>query len=414
MAKKAEGARSALLNYLLAKNPSLREEFSVLDPPEVPPLDPERIHALAPFMANAEANRQRIEALHDNFLEHSPARQRMVFRNSSHQTRYLLLHTLVNHAYTLRFDDPKAGLAEVELALTLLPDLDPQGAPEGFTQDLAAKIHAVHGNFLRIHSRLAESAAAFSLALAALRQGTRTELERAQYNELAADLDIVLGKLNVARNKLNQTVRAYQENRHIRLPDALIRRALVASYLEDYPPALRDYSAAIQETTDSRLVLIAATNRAMTYNFAGNPRRALEYLFALEPLYKEPSAKPFIPFRDWIHGQIALALDWPDEALAKLTAAMDAFIAKDDLVHAVLTGITLSRAYLAAGNTRELLDLATKLETMARVPGLLTEQTAAVLFVVAAARSSTLTVVAAAACERYLRLSPSRRDITYR
>ena len=293
----------------------------------------------------------------DLFPTLPPARQELLFRNSPPRFQLACLLRLEAAAYELRFSDRTAGLALVEHALALRPQLNTEPLSPSELAEVDSKLHAQHGNFLRIIGKYEAAHAAFARA--------HTALERALWPQhhawvvfLEASLFTAEARAPEALELLDEAIAEFKFTQDPHLPYALSNRGIILLGLGDPVRAAHSLAAVSTQTHDPFLLLVSAHNFTQARLETGDAEGAYQFFLRLQPSYDLPVARPFQPQRLWLQGLLLTALNRHDEAIPSLRQARTALLERESHHEALLCGLDLAFALLPNGPSHEATTLA--------------------------------------------------------
>ena len=198
-------------------------------------------------------------------------------------------------------------------------------------------------------------------------QTPRTKPDRrieAEILFLKGTLRIVQRRFREARELLDRAIgicRAEGEN--LILAKSLIQRAKIADFLGDHETAIADLQVArelLEDLDDRYLTLVAHTNLATSYAWAGKPEKALEFLPEARRLCAELDNRLGRHHVQWIEGLARLAQGDEAGAEGRLRQARAGFVELGELDHGGVASLEIAILCRRQGRDAEVLSLASE------------------------------------------------------
>jgi tetratricopeptide (TPR) repeat protein len=359
--------------------------------------------------AAIDGARQRAQVLMDELMQHPPARQRLLVDNSSRFRDPMLCENLLSTSHELGFQDParsqhlarlavdiaeRGAAAAGEIAAAdeaIAADANPQASVACVVPGLRARAWAQLGNAMRIAADLDGASEALARAedllagdppVGLLDQARVLDLkaslckDRRELPQAIRLLDRViaiyrrLGQASLLGHALGQKAVVLQEAGDIRSSMALLRRALDL----------------LDPNEEPRRFLAARHNLICALLADGRPREAFALLFHTRPLYLKMGDRMNLVRLRWVEGQIAHALNRPEQAEAAHREVRQAFVEMGAAYDAALVSLDLAALYAQQGRAAEMRGLAREMLTFFESRQIHREAMAALLIFCEAAR----------------------------
>ena len=198
-------------------------------------------------------------------------------------------------------------------------------------------------------------------------QTPRTKPDRrieAEILFLKGTLRIVQRRFREARELLDRAIgicRAGEEK--LILAKSLIQRAKIADFLGDHEAAIADLQVArelLEDLDDRYLTLVAHTNLATSYAWAGKPEKALEFLPEARRLCAELDNRLGRHHVQWIEGLARLAQGDEAGAEVRLRQAQAGFNKLGELDHGGVASLEVAILCRRQGRDAEVVSLASE------------------------------------------------------
>ncbi|HVT57404.1 MAG TPA: tetratricopeptide repeat protein [Thermoanaerobaculia bacterium] len=305
--------------------------------------------------------------LFEELMEHPPAHQQLLVRNSARFGDRMLCENLINACHEQGFREPARAIELGRLAVAVASMLggDPRdGDPGGEQlQNLKARAWAQLGNAQRINHDLVGAERGFAAAEELLGEGGRAGLlDRARVFDLKASLRKDQRQFAEACHLLDRVIVIYRKlGQWNLLGRALNQKATVLNEAGDAQQAmslLRRALDLLDPHEDPRLFLTVRHNLIFTLNVCGRSREAFALLFHTRPLYLKMGDRMNLLRLRWLEGCVSQGLGRLDQAEAAFREVRDAYFELQLDYDAALVALDLAGVYAQQGRTVELRRLA--------------------------------------------------------
>jgi tetratricopeptide (TPR) repeat protein len=293
---------------------------------------------------------------------HAAEQREMLLGNSPRFHTWGLFELLVDRSGEAGITDPVRAEELGLLALRVSGHLDLSYHRADLTEDLRARAWAYIGNARRMRCDLQGAEAAFRLAAAHLKSGSREPVERAVLLDLQASLLRAQRRFEEAARLLDRAVRIFlhRGERH-RAGRSLVNLSTVLNYggrPEETIPVLLRALELIDPEEEPRLVLCARHNLIFVLAELGRAMEAQDLYRKARPLYRDFPDAWTQNRRKWVRGKIARGLGQLGTAEALFRAARDGFVAEGVPYDTALISLELAALYAGQGRAAELRRLA--------------------------------------------------------
>ena len=296
-----------------------------------------------------------------DLLRLTPARQRLVVRNSSRFHNWGLAELLLQRCRGSWREEPVHAEHLGVLGLEIAKRLEVGASRERLRFDLCAELAGAVANCRRICGRHLEASQMFTEAHAFLGRGTEDPLEEARLLDLRASLLCDQRDFAGAGRLLDRVVQIYGSVGETHLVGrALASRGKLHKEMGE-PERASEFLEQAAELVDGErepyLLFMLQHNRAHYLLDCGQPERAADLLPAVRDLVRRYGRRLDRLRVLWMEGLIRSALDQPELAAEALRSARDGFVAESIPGDAALVSLDLAAHYLKTGRLAEVRQL---------------------------------------------------------
>lgn len=294
--------------------------------------------------------------------------QALMIRNSSRHHTASLCEMVLDHAWTLGFEEPRAAdtLAGVviEIAGGLIASA-PGPYGDQLLEDLAARAWAYRGNFLRIRNEHRQADEAFLRAESHLACGTGDQLELARLHDLKASLRCAQNRFAEAHELSRRAVAIFlsADEEHL-AGRAMITQSKVFADSNDPVRGLEVLQRAlglIDAEREPRLSMIAEFQQTHGLASLGRYQDAFALLPRVRRVTIERGTRSDLLRLRWIEGRVLLGLGHEERAEAAYLEVRKGFIEQLMAYDAALVSLDLGALYARRARYREARQLAAEL-----------------------------------------------------
>jgi tetratricopeptide (TPR) repeat protein len=353
--------RRRILEHLLRGCASCRTRVAELQQ-AAPPAAAEREDArLGDLLRDLTERRDRMEAerreaaqLLAAFLEHPPARQWTLLRNSSRFTTYSFTNALVDAVFDGILDDPRRSHALAQMAVDLADRIDPAPYTTRIVFDLRARSLAHLANTERMLGDLALAQRTMARARVFLDDGSLDPLLEGELHYLEASLLRGQRRLDAALRRIRAGIRIFAElGEPVWWARCLANEASIQSVRGDVEASLRAAQRAVEiaDTSDDRRLALSTRHGLVWATMeCGRPAEALALLEQFRPAYRTVGDRTTLLRLGWLEARILHELGRADDAIGAFESVVDGFAAAE-LPYEV-ANVSLDWALLLAENGR--------------------------------------------------------------
>lgn len=311
--------------------------------------------------------RQRAEAsgLLEELERHPLERQRLLVRNNGRFQTLPLAELLLDHAWSLGFEEPQRAEVVAELAAELVDWIEPEPFSEEVLNDLRARSWAYRANFRRIRSDFRAAEEAFRRAEALQAEGTGDLLEQARLFSLRASLCRARSHHEEARELLEKAVKIYGVTEETHLAGrTLIEMGAVAFREQRYDQAVERFQRGLEMVDaeqEPRLLFVGHYNMMLCLTEQGRFDEAIALLPKVRRLTVESGSRFDLLRLRWTEGDILRGLGHEARAEAAYLEVRKGFIEEGIAYDAAAVSLTLAALYLRQGRHAEIKQLAAEM-----------------------------------------------------
>jgi tetratricopeptide (TPR) repeat protein len=276
-----------------------------------------------------------------------------------------LCEALLEKAFALRHQDPRAMLHLTTLATEAAQRLDPERYGLEPVMDLRARAWAELANAYRVSDQLRHAEAAIQRALELRPEGSGSSLARARIAELAASLFCDRRQFPEAFRLLDLAHDLFR--RHGRVHDAgraLIKKGLHTGYTGDPEEAIRLLARGlglIDRDRDPKLTFEVLHNLLLFRVELGEYRLARRQLWDMRPLYRHYGDRIALIKLRGVEGRIYVGLGKINYAEMAFRQVRDDFDKEGLFYDAALISFDLAAVWLMQGKKAEMHRLVTSM-----------------------------------------------------
>lgn len=415
--------RRAVIRHMLSGCPVCRESarrasgLEASSGEEVPlPRLAEMLTRLENVRVEHEAEQQRARELMSGFLEHPPARQWTLLRNSGRFDFWGFAEQLSAAAFEAMYDDPHRSLELSRMALEVGERLDREhyGRP---LHDLKARLLARLGNALRAVGDLGGAEARFTAASTELEAGTGDPMEEGELCYFVSSLRRAQRRLDEALRLARRSRRLFREiGDTLREGRAWVAEGAIQEVAGNLEPAIdcaRRAIAKVDEREDPRLALAARHNLLWYLVQTDRAGEAMDELERLRPRYIEQGDRMNLLKLRWMEGRLARRLGARERAEAILRETCEAFSTAGVPYEAAVAGLDLALLLAEERRHAEVAELAGELLDVFRSLGVGRETVAAWVVFEGAARAQLVTVALVERLAAFMAVTRQRPDVAF-
>ncbi|HLE85650.1 MAG TPA: tetratricopeptide repeat protein, partial [Thermoanaerobaculia bacterium] len=312
-------------------------------------------------------SRQRAEAqgLLDELERHPLERQRLLVRNNARFQTLPLAELLLDHAWSLGFEEPLRAELVAELAGELVELIEPEPFSEEVLNDLRARSWAFRGNFRRITGDFRGAEEAFRRAQELQGEGTGDLLEQARLLGLRATLCRDRSRLEEAGELLQRAARIYLMTEETHLAGrTMIEMGVLAFREQRYDQAVERFQRGLEMVDceqEPRLLFVGHYNMMLCLTEEGRFDEAMTLLPKVRRLTVESGSRFDLLRLRWNEGDILRGLGHEARAEAAYLEVRKGFIEEGIAYDAAAVSLTLAALYLRQGRHAEIKQLAAEM-----------------------------------------------------
>lgn len=326
----------------------------------------ERIrHRLQDTMTLLSRQRAEAQGLLDELERHPLERQRLLVRNNARFQTLPLAELLLEHAWSLGFEEPLRAELVAELAGELVEVIEPEPFSEEVLNDLHARSWAFRANFRRIRTDFRAAEEAFRRAEALQAEGTGDLLEQARLFSLRASLCRDRSRLGDAGELLEKAFQIYllTEETH-RAGRTMIEMGALAFREQRYQRAVELFERGlgmVDAQQEPRLLLVGHYNMMICLTEQGRFDEAMTLLPKVRRLTVESGSRFDLLRLRWTEGDVLRGLGHEARAEAAYLEVRKGFVEEGIAYDAAAVSLTLAALYLRQGRHAEIKQLAAEM-----------------------------------------------------
>lgn len=275
---------------------------------------------------------------------------------------YSRASVLLERAWALRTEDPKAAEKSAREALEVLERDQPMGATARAVNDLRARAWIYLANCRRIRSDLREAENMLKRAEKYLQEGTHAPQERARFLQIRAGLLLETRSFRQAIDLMDQVVAIQRwANDHGALAQALLTKVHIhrtAGHLEESLTCLKQAENLVDPDTQPRLSLYVKQHRLLYLNEIGQPEAARELLPEVLQLVEQIGNRLERMRVQWAKGLILGKLKQSEAAEETLRKVREEFLQEGISYDAAQVSLDLAIILLESNRLEETRQLA--------------------------------------------------------
>lgn len=351
-------------------------------------------------------------------LQHPPARQLMLVRNSRRFQSWGVCEHLLDLSYDSRFDDVDRTEQLAALAVAVADELSEEQYGASVVADLRARAWAHLGNAQRIRADYRNAEESLQMSEVLLEKGTGDPLELATLLSFSFSLRWHQGRHDEALRFSDRIIAIYERagDRHW-VGATMAEKAAVLDELGRPNEAIGLFRRALElmdPSVDPRRILAARHNLIYSLQDAGHLQEALELLEETKPLYVQLGDRLNLLRLRRLEGEIAIKTGHTALAEAAFLDSRNGFISAGMALDAALTALELAGLYLSQRRTVETRELATQLMPIFQAADLHQEALAALVVFQRAAQAEVASVELVREILVYLEQAKEDPDLKFR
>lgn len=323
--------------------------------------------------ARIERERAEAEAQLPDFLQHPPARQWTLLRNSHRHDTWSFAAALLDASFAAVVDDAPRARDLADMALLISERLDASLYGERSVHDLTARSWAHLGNAKRTLGDLVAAEECLATARRFWESGTGDPLDEAELLYFEASMLRARRRFDDALRRARRSARLYRElgDRHLEARSRMNEAQILL--LKGEALGARELMSRVlpwfDEQRDPQLTFLARHNLVWYTMECGESRQALEMLSEFRAEYAAAGHRLTGARLHWLEGRIFEQLHRDLEVEEAYRCAIEAFAELDLPYELANTSLDLAAFYSRKGRVTEVRQIAERTMVLFRAIG---------------------------------------------